>query len=275
MRTNWSTSVPDGEESDARRRSAATSCYDSRLFCLRARDAQGVAGFTLDLFVLTVFLIVYFGMFLGELPGLALDRTGVALLGAIAILACGRLETRELARAVDIPTLALLLGLMIVSAQFRLSGFYAWLVRRVDAWDGHPPMLLALMLLVAAVLSAVLANDIVCLAMTPVLIECCVRREPGPEAILGGSGLCGQRRIGGHADRQSSEHADRTSPAAVVHALPSCGGDTVAAGHCGDLVDHLACQPRALASGVHATAHHRPAVSSVADRQGTGRHRVC
>ena len=43
---------------------------------------------TLDLLVLTVFLIVYCGMFLGELPGLALDRTGVALLGAIAILAC-------------------------------------------------------------------------------------------------------------------------------------------------------------------------------------------
>ncbi|MHB0955824.1 MAG: ArsB/NhaD family transporter [Pirellulaceae bacterium] len=138
----------------------------------------------LDILVLTVFLIVYFGMFLGELPGLALDRTGVALLGAIVILASGRLETAQLATAVDIPTLALLLGLMIVSAQFRLSGFYSWVVRRVDAWDGQPPLLLALMLGLSGLLSAVLANDIVCLAMAPVLIECCARRELDPKPFL-------------------------------------------------------------------------------------------
>jgi heme O synthase-like polyprenyltransferase len=45
----------------------------------------------LDLLVLTVFLVVYAGMILGEIPGLALDRSGIALLGAIAIVASGRL----------------------------------------------------------------------------------------------------------------------------------------------------------------------------------------
>lgn len=131
----------------------------------------------MDLFVLVVFAVVYLGMFLGELPGLALDRTGVALLGAIAILAGGRLTTGDLAEAVDLPTLALLLGLMIISAQFRLSGFYSWIVRRVDGWGVQPAALLALMLALAGLLSAILANDIVCLAMTPVLIECCARRR--------------------------------------------------------------------------------------------------
>ncbi len=138
----------------------------------------------MDIVVLSVFLIVYLGMFLGELPGLALDRTGVALLGAIVILAFGRLETSHLCEAVDFPTLALLLGLMIVSAQFRLSGFYTWLVRRLTAWNEPPAMLLGVIIFAAAGLSAVLANDIVCLAMTPVTIECCTRRKLDPVPFL-------------------------------------------------------------------------------------------
>ena len=39
--------------------------------------------------VLAVFGLVYLGMILGELPGLALDRTGLALLGAIVLVALG------------------------------------------------------------------------------------------------------------------------------------------------------------------------------------------
>jgi hypothetical protein len=40
-------------------------------------------------YVLAVFGIVYLGMILGGLPRLHLDRTGVALLGAIAIVGAG------------------------------------------------------------------------------------------------------------------------------------------------------------------------------------------
>jgi hypothetical protein len=38
----------------------------------------------MDMTVPIVFVAVYAGMLLGEIPGLALDRAGVALLGAIA-----------------------------------------------------------------------------------------------------------------------------------------------------------------------------------------------
>jgi len=73
--------------------------------------------------ILVVFSLVYVGMILGEIPGLALDRTGVALLGAIVVVA---LENQPIARAwaaVDMPTLFLLFGMMVISAQFRLAGF--------------------------------------------------------------------------------------------------------------------------------------------------------
>jgi Na+/H+ antiporter NhaD/arsenite permease-like protein len=60
-----------------------------------------------DTIVLVVFVVVYLGMLLGEIPGLALDRTGVALLGALALVATERVTPADAWRAVDVPTLAL------------------------------------------------------------------------------------------------------------------------------------------------------------------------
>jgi Na+/H+ antiporter NhaD/arsenite permease-like protein len=129
-----------------------------------------------DLFVLTIFVVVYAGMILGEIPGLALDRSGIALLGAIAIVATGRLTAAEAWGAVDIPTVALLFGLMVISAQFRLGGFYSEVVRRITARAAGPERLLTWVVVASGGLSALLANDIVCLAMAPMLIEACARR---------------------------------------------------------------------------------------------------
>ncbi len=72
--------------------------------------------------VAAVFGFVYFGMILGRIPGLALDRTGIALLGAIFLLATGKIQPEDAWRSIDVPTIALLLGLMVLSAQFRLGG---------------------------------------------------------------------------------------------------------------------------------------------------------
>lgn len=138
----------------------------------------------MDLLTLLVFLGVYLGMFLGRLPWLALDRAGVALLGALLLLATGRLSLAGAWNAVDVPTMALLFGLMIVSAQFRLGGFYTRLTRQLAGADLSPPALLALLTAVAGALSAVLANDIVCLAMAPILVEGCARRRLDPKPFL-------------------------------------------------------------------------------------------
>jgi hypothetical protein len=54
-----------------------------------------------------VFLIVYIGMILGGLPFLQLDRTGVALLGAIALITFDAIDINEAAEAVHLPTIIL------------------------------------------------------------------------------------------------------------------------------------------------------------------------
>jgi Na+/H+ antiporter NhaD/arsenite permease-like protein len=131
----------------------------------------------LDALLLVIFVLVYTGMILGEIPGLALDRSGIALLGAIAVLAAGGLTVDDAWTAIDEHTIALLFALMVISAQLRLGGFYTQTVRWIAARAATPESLLRWVVLAAGALSAVLANDIVCLAMAPMLIEICARRQ--------------------------------------------------------------------------------------------------
>jgi Na+/H+ antiporter NhaD/arsenite permease-like protein len=117
----------------------------------------------------TVFILTYAGVALGRVPGLMLDRTGIALLGAMAMVLFGVESIPQATAAIDIPTILLLYALMIVSAQLRLGGFYTWVVLKSTAWLKRPHQFLMIMMALSALLSAVLANDIVCLAFTPVL----------------------------------------------------------------------------------------------------------
>ena len=83
--------------------------------------------------VLIVFVVVYAAMILGRLPGLALDRAGAAVLGALALIAAGTMTVTDAWAAADVPTLALLFGLMVISAQLRLGGFYTAVSRALIA----------------------------------------------------------------------------------------------------------------------------------------------
>jgi Na+/H+ antiporter NhaD/arsenite permease-like protein len=134
--------------------------------------------------VLVIFGLVYLGMILGGLPFLQLDRTGVALLGAIAMIASEALTVEEAARAIHLPTLLLLFAFMVVSAQMRLGGFYDWVTLRLAALPVSPALLLGVLIVVVAALSAVFSNDIVCLAMAPILIHACMRRRLDPMPFL-------------------------------------------------------------------------------------------
>ncbi|MDX9995843.1 MAG: SLC13 family permease [Rhodocyclaceae bacterium] len=136
--------------------------------------------------IVAIFAVVYLGMFLGGLPRLRLDRAGVALLGAIAVIGIGAVDTAAAARAVDLPTILLLFSFMVVSAQMRLGGFYTAVTRGVAELPLAPANLLGALLAVAAALSAVFSNDIVCLAMTPVVARICLQRGLPPLPFLVG-----------------------------------------------------------------------------------------
>ncbi|MDP2021987.1 MAG: anion transporter [Hydrogenophaga sp.] len=134
--------------------------------------------------IVAVFATVYLGMFLGGLPRLKLDRSGVALLGAIAVIALTGLPVEDAARAVDLPTIVLLFAFMVVSAQMRLGGFYTEVTRRVGGLPLSRAGLLAALIGVAGGLSAIFSNDVVCLAMTPVVARLCLQRGLNPLPFL-------------------------------------------------------------------------------------------
>lgn len=134
--------------------------------------------------VVAIFATVYLGMIIGGLPLLQLDRTGIALLGAIAVVGLGALTPEQAARAVHLPTLLLLFSFMVIAAQMRLGGFYTWVTQRIAALPLSPPALLGALIVVVAVLSAVFSNDVVCLAAAPVLVQACLRRRLDPVPFL-------------------------------------------------------------------------------------------
>lgn len=131
-----------------------------------------------------LFALTYLGIAFGRLPGLAVDRTGIALLGAIAMVVTGVMDTAEAVAAIDFPTILLLYSLMVISAQLRLGGFYAWAAGRIIGLLHRPRLFLAMFMLLAAVLSSLLANDIVCLAFTPVLVRSLVAARLNPLPYL-------------------------------------------------------------------------------------------
>jgi Na+/H+ antiporter NhaD/arsenite permease-like protein len=133
---------------------------------------------------LIIFALTGLGVALGSLPGLALDRTGFALLGAIAMVAAGTMSMGDALHALDMPTLVLLYALMVVSAQLRLGGFYAHAAEVLSRFLARPARFLALLMAASAGLSAVLTNDIICLTFTPVVTVALLRANLNPVPFL-------------------------------------------------------------------------------------------
>ena len=129
-----------------------------------------------------IFAGTYFVMAVGRFPGNRIDRAGAALLGASLMVGFGGLDLDEAYAAIDMRTITLLLGVMIVVANLRLSGFFRLATAFVVARARHPLVLLAAIVAVAGLLSAFLVNDTICLVMTPLVLDLVTRlkRKPVP-----------------------------------------------------------------------------------------------
>ncbi len=133
---------------------------------------------------LIVFLVVYLGMILGSLPGLKVDRATVALGGAIALLAFGNMDQSQALATIDFGTIGMLFGLMLISVQFEMSGLYGVVSSTIARYQFSPPLLLALLIALVGVMSAFLTNDVVAVAMTPVVLTIVLQRGLNPLPFL-------------------------------------------------------------------------------------------
>ncbi|MGA2017675.1 MAG: SLC13 family permease [Opitutaceae bacterium] len=134
--------------------------------------------------VLAVFALTYVGIAIGRIPGLKLNRVGIALLGAIAVMILSGRSAAEIASSVNWPTIFLLFGFFVISAQLRLSGLYDWIAGRVLASMANPERFLLVLIGATAGLSAVLNHDIVCYVLTPVVGTAFLSKKVNPVPYL-------------------------------------------------------------------------------------------
>ncbi|HUZ72499.1 MAG TPA: anion transporter [Stellaceae bacterium] len=131
-----------------------------------------------------IFIATYAVVAIGRLPGARLDRAGAALIGASLMVASGTLSLDEAYRAVDLGTITLLLGMMIVVANLRFAGFFGLAARVIAQHARHPLILLLGIVVVSGGLSAFLVNDTVCLMLTPVVAEAALALARNPLPYL-------------------------------------------------------------------------------------------
>ncbi len=134
--------------------------------------------------ILLVLILTYIGMAAGRIAWLQVDRTGIALLAVIALLASGQMTLDDFGSAVDLPTLAFLFAMMIISAQFAESGFIDLCARTITETRRGAAALLALTVAIGGGLSAVLATDILIIAISPLLIAGAQSRGLDPRPLV-------------------------------------------------------------------------------------------
>jgi Na+/H+ antiporter NhaD/arsenite permease-like protein len=136
--------------------------------------------------ILVIFAVTYLGLAAGRIPGLKLNRVGIALLGAIAMMIFGRVTTDQAIAWVNWPTVCLLFGFFVISAQLRLSGFYDVVAAGIATRMGHPARFLFILMAATGGLSAFLNHDIVCFVFTPIVATALLRQRINPVPFLVG-----------------------------------------------------------------------------------------
>ncbi len=137
---------------------------------------------------LILFIVTYVFLTGAKVPGLTLDRPGAALIGATAMVAFRVVAPAEVSKAVDIDTLVLLLGMMVISAALTQAGFFRLSASATLKLTRTPRGLLGALIMISAVLSALLVNDTVCLMLTPLVLAVVEEASLPPAPYL--LGLC-------------------------------------------------------------------------------------
>lgn len=121
--------------------------------------------------------------------GWLLGRPGIVLTGALLVVVVGAVAPRVALESVDLGTLALLAGMMLLVGALECANFFAVLASRLAAALPTPTRLLAGSMILVAILSALVLNDAVVLLFTPVLVRAARSMETSPIPFLVGEAL--------------------------------------------------------------------------------------
>ena len=130
-----------------------------------------------------IFFASYLVFALGKFPGLKIDRTGAAIVGAVGMVAFRIVRTQDALHHVNFQTIVLLFSMMLIVGNLHLVGFFEWnaeaVLRRLK-----PQQLLPAVIFTCGVMSAFFVNDIVCLVMVPFVLSITRRMKLRPLPYL-------------------------------------------------------------------------------------------
>jgi Na+/H+ antiporter NhaD/arsenite permease-like protein/uncharacterized membrane protein (UPF0127 family) len=133
---------------------------------------------------LIIFIITYLFIGLRQIPRLNINRPAGALVGAVLMVVFGVLTLDQAFSAIDMHTLLLLLGMMIITVYLRTAGFFELMADKMLSLAKTPFQLLILVVLSSGLLSALFVNDTICLLYTPIILEVTVQLGVNPMPYL-------------------------------------------------------------------------------------------
>ncbi len=132
---------------------------------------------------LIIFIITYIFIGLRQIPRVHIDRPAGALVGAVLMIAFGVLTLDQAFAAIDMHTLLLLLGMMII-VYLKAAGFFELMADKILSLSKTPLQLLLFVTVSSGLLSALFVNDTICLLYTPIILEVTIQLGVNPLPYL-------------------------------------------------------------------------------------------
>ncbi|MFA5312541.1 MAG: SLC13 family permease [Methanomassiliicoccales archaeon] len=138
---------------------------------------------------LLIFVPTYLLISVRNLKFVVLERYAVVLFGAALMVLLGVVSATDALDAIDLGTLALLFGMMLIVIGLELCGFFDWVALQIIKRSQTRFKLLAIEMVVIAVLSALILNDTVVLLFTPIVVKTCIAIKANPVPYLVGEAV--------------------------------------------------------------------------------------
>lgn len=144
-----------------------------------------------------IIIITLFGVAVGRLPRLRMNRATIALVGAGLLIITNAIELNDAYTSVDWDTILLLFAMMILNINLSLAGFFQLIAAKIIRFASTPKQLLLVIIFSSGILSALFLNDTICLMFTPLVLEIAITLKRNPIPYL--MGLAVSANIGSAA----------------------------------------------------------------------------
>ncbi|MDR0777993.1 MAG: arsenic ABC transporter [Methanomassiliicoccaceae archaeon] len=140
----------------------------------------------LDTILITaaVFIFTYALISVANLPRIRISRGLAAAIGGILVLILGIVSVADVPDLINIHVIFLLIGMMMLVAGLEFSGFFRIISDMLIKRSGSKVRMLAYVMIICAVLSAIALNDAIVLMFTPIVIRCCRNTKSNPIPYL-------------------------------------------------------------------------------------------